>query len=136
MHHIYHNNNCNVWSHKKITKITDVYIIMLFTLYKGMMMNWFNQRHMAKAYEWESNLCFDRYFILPSSTTTVIVVRMQQGWTALKLWWWVVNFTHRSLYCQGRSPQYPLNRWLAGSQSQCRHFGDELNLFPFQGFRP
>jgi len=46
--------------------------------------------------------------IIFSSTTPMIVVRMQQGRTALQLWQWVVNFTPRPLYWQGRSSQYPI----------------------------
>jgi len=46
--------------------------------------------------------------IIFSSTTPMIVVRMQQGWTALQLWQWVVNFTPGPLYCRGRSSQYPI----------------------------
>jgi hypothetical protein len=33
-------------------------------------------------------------------------------------WRWVVSFTHRSLYPQGKSPWYPLDRRLGGPQSQ------------------
>jgi hypothetical protein len=86
-------------------------LYLLFILCNGMMINWFNPIHMAKAYEWEYKLCFD-WFHLSFSTTPLIVVRMQQEWNALQLWQWVVNFTPRPFYCQGRRPQYPLNRWL------------------------
>jgi hypothetical protein len=109
---------------------------LLFFLYKGMMMNWFNPRHMDKAYEWEYILSYNCCINLLSSTTPMILVRMQQGWTALKLWQWMVNFTPRLLYCHGRSPQYPLNSWLYGPQSQSGFLGDELNLLSPGGFEP
>jgi hypothetical protein len=74
-------------------------LYLLLILYKGMMINWFNPRHTTKAYEWDT-LCFYWCIIILSSTTPKILVRMQQGWTTLKLWWRVVNFTPRPLYCR------------------------------------
>ena len=56
-----------------------------------------------------------------------------QGWSALQLRQWVINFISEPLYCQGRCPQYPLNRWLDGSQGRSAHF-EELNLLPLHGF--
>jgi hypothetical protein len=42
---------------------------------------------------------------------------------------WVVSFTHRLLYTQGKSPQYPVERRLSGRQSQSRR-GDKENPAP------
>ena len=41
-------------------------LYLLFILYMGMMINWFNPIHMAKAYKWEYKLCFDWCCIFPS----------------------------------------------------------------------
>jgi hypothetical protein len=40
-------------------------------------------------------------------------------------WRWVVSFTLRPLYLQGKSPWYPLDRRLGGPQSQFGHGGEE-----------
>jgi hypothetical protein len=42
-------------------------------------------------------------------------------------WSWVVSFTPRPLYSQGKSPWYPLDRRLGGSQSRSGRGGDEKN---------
>jgi hypothetical protein len=39
-------------------------------------------------------------------------------------WKWVISFTPRPLYTQGRSPRYPLDRRLGGPQSQSGQYGD------------
>jgi hypothetical protein len=39
----------------------------------------------------------------------------------------VVSFTPRSLYPQGKSPCYPLDRRLGGPQSRSERGGDEKN---------
>jgi hypothetical protein len=40
---------------------------------------------------------------------------------------WVVNFTARPLYPQGKIPSYPLNRRLGGPRSQSDRGGEEKN---------
>jgi hypothetical protein len=45
-------------------------------------------------------------------------------------WRWVVNFTLRPLYSQGKSPQYPLDRRLGRPQSRSGHGGEEKNSQP------
>jgi hypothetical protein len=40
---------------------------------------------------------------------------------------WVVNFTPRLLYPQGKSPRYPLDRRLGGPQSRSRRGVEEEN---------
>jgi hypothetical protein len=45
----------------------------------------------------------------------------------------VVSFT---LYTQGKSPCYPLNRRLVGPQSQSRHSDEEKNSQPLLGLEP
>ena len=42
---------------KDTTKVP--YIDLLFVLYKGLTMDWFNPKHVAKAYEKEYKLCFN-----------------------------------------------------------------------------
>jgi hypothetical protein len=42
-------------------------------------------------------------------------------------WMWVVSFTPRPLYPQGKSPWYPLDRRLGGSQSRSGHGSEEKN---------
>jgi hypothetical protein len=42
-------------------------------------------------------------------------------------WRSVVNFTHRPLYSQGKSPWYPLDRRLDGPHSRSGHGGEEKN---------
>ena len=60
-----HNKCTNCWHF--------ITLYLLFILYKGMMISWFNPIHRAKAYEWEyTKLCFDWCFILLSSTATVM----------------------------------------------------------------
>jgi hypothetical protein len=45
-------------------------------------------------------------------------------------WRWVVNFTPRPLYPQGKSPQYPLDRRLGGPQNRSGRFGEVKILTP------
>jgi hypothetical protein len=101
-----------------------------------MIMKQFNPRYMAKSYEWEYKLYFHWYFTLRPSTTPLIVLRMQQGWTALKLCQWVVNFTPGPINCQGRGPQYPLNRCLNVPQGKRGHFREKMNFLTLQRFDP
>jgi hypothetical protein len=51
-------------------------------------------------------------------------------------WRWVVGFTPRPLYPQGRSPWYPLYRRLGGPQSRSGRGGEEKNSQPMQGLEP
>jgi hypothetical protein len=48
----------------------------------------------------------------------------------------VVSFTFPSLYPQGKSPSYPLNRRLGGPQSRSGHGGEEINSQPPPGIEP
>jgi hypothetical protein len=50
-------------------------------------------------------------------------------------WRWVVSFTPRPLYPQGKSPWYPLNR-LEGPQSRSGREGEEKNSQPPPGIEP
>jgi hypothetical protein len=45
-------------------------------------------------------------------------------------WRWVVSFTPRPLYPQGKSPRYPLQRRLGGPQSRSGRGGEEKNSQP------
>jgi hypothetical protein len=45
----------------------------------------------------------------------------------------VVSFTPRPLYCQGKSPSYPLDKRLGGSQSLSGRGGEEKNSQPPPG---
>jgi hypothetical protein len=49
---------------------------------------------------------------------------------------WVVSFTPRPLYPQGKSPWYPLDRELGGPQSQFGHGGEEKNSQPHPALEP
>jgi hypothetical protein len=51
-------------------------------------------------------------------------------------WRWVVSFTPRPLYPQGRSPWYPLDRKLGGPQSRSGRGGEEKNSQPLPGLEP
>jgi hypothetical protein len=46
---------------------------------------------------------------------------------------WVVSFTPRPLYSQGRNPWYPLDRRLGGPQSRSGRGGEEKNSQPPPG---
>jgi hypothetical protein len=46
---------------------------------------------------------------------------------------WMVSFTRRPLYPQGKSSRYPLDRMFGGSQSQPGRCGAWKNLLPLQG---
>jgi hypothetical protein len=45
-------------------------------------------------------------------------------------WRWVVSFTQRPLYTQGKSPWYPLDRRMGGPQSRSGRRGVEKNSQP------
>jgi hypothetical protein len=45
-------------------------------------------------------------------------------------WRWVVSFTTRPIYLQGKSPRYPLDRRLGGPQNQSRR-GISITAFLF-----
>jgi len=51
-------------------------------------------------------------------------------------WRWIVNFTPRPLYPVGKSPCYPLDRRLSGSQSRFGHGGEEKNSQPLPELEP
>jgi hypothetical protein len=51
-------------------------------------------------------------------------------------WRWVVSFTPRPLYPQGKSPRYPLDRRLGGPQSRSGRSGEEKNSKPLPGLEP
>jgi hypothetical protein len=51
-------------------------------------------------------------------------------------WRWVVSFTPRLLYPHGKSPWYPLDRRLGGSQSRSGRGGEEKNSQPPPGIEP
>jgi hypothetical protein len=51
-------------------------------------------------------------------------------------WRWVVSFTHRPLFPQGKNPSYPLDRRLGGTQSRSGRGGEEKNSQPLQGLEP
>jgi hypothetical protein len=46
---------------------------------------------------------------------------------------WVVSFTPRPLYPQGKNPWYPLDRRLGGLQSRSGRGGEEKNSQPLSG---
>jgi hypothetical protein len=50
-------------------------------------------------------------------------------------WRWVVSFTPRPLYPQGKSPWYPLDKRLGGAQNRSGHGGEEKNSQPPAGTR-
>jgi hypothetical protein len=45
-------------------------------------------------------------------------------------WRWVVSFTPRPPYHQGKSPSYPLNKGLGGHQNRSGRGGEEENSQP------
>jgi hypothetical protein len=51
-------------------------------------------------------------------------------------WRWVVSFTPRPLYPQGKSPCYLLDRRMDGLQSRSVHGGEEKNSQPPPGIEP
>jgi hypothetical protein len=51
-------------------------------------------------------------------------------------WRWVVSFTLRLLYPQGKSPWYPVDTRLCGSQSRSGHSGEEKNFQSPPGIEP
>jgi hypothetical protein len=51
-------------------------------------------------------------------------------------WRWVVSFTPWPLYPQGKSPWYPLDRRLGGTQSRSGRGGEEKNSQPLPGLEP
>jgi hypothetical protein len=48
-------------------------------------------------------------------------------------WRWVVSFTPRPLYLQGKSPRYPLDRRLGVLQGRSGRYGEEKNSQPPPG---
>jgi hypothetical protein len=51
-------------------------------------------------------------------------------------WRWVVNFTPRPLYPQGKSPRYPLDKRLGGPQSRSGRLGGGKILDPTETRTP
>jgi hypothetical protein len=51
-------------------------------------------------------------------------------------WRWVVTFTPRPLYPQGKSPWYPSDGRLGGPQSRSGRGGEEKNFQPLQRLEP
>jgi hypothetical protein len=51
-------------------------------------------------------------------------------------WRWVVSFTLRPLYPQGKSLWYPLDRMLGGPQNLSEHGGEEKNSQPLPKIEP
>jgi hypothetical protein len=48
----------------------------------------------------------------------------------------MVSFTPLPFYPRGKSPQYPLNRWLGGPQSRFQKRGEEKILDPIGARTP
>ena len=131
-------NNCDVRPHKKTQQkyhmLTFHYIILAIYLVYGHDDQLIQSNTHGQSLQMRIYVVFWLMLHLSFSTTPLIVVRMQQGWNALQLWQWVVNFTTRPFYCQGWSQQYQMYSWMDGSQRQSGHFGEELNLLSLQGF--
>jgi hypothetical protein len=51
-------------------------------------------------------------------------------------WRWVVSFTPRPLYPQGKRPWYPLDRRMGGPQNWSGRGGEEKNSSPLPGLEP
>jgi hypothetical protein len=51
------------------------------------------------------------------------------------IWRWVVSFTPRQLYPQGKGSWYPLDRRLSGPQSRYGRGGEEKNSQPLPGLK-
>jgi hypothetical protein len=51
-------------------------------------------------------------------------------------WRWVVNFTPRLLYPQGKRPWYPLDRSPGGPQNHSQRGGEAKNFHCLPGFEP
>jgi hypothetical protein len=51
-------------------------------------------------------------------------------------WKWVVSFTPRPFYPQGKSPKYALDRRLGGPQRRSGRGGEEKNSQPLPGLVP
>jgi hypothetical protein len=51
-------------------------------------------------------------------------------------WRWVVSFTPRPLYPQGKSPWYPLDRRVGGPQSRSGRGSEQKNSQPLPGNEP
>jgi len=51
-------------------------------------------------------------------------------------WRWVVSFTPRPLYPQGKSPRYALDRRLGGPQNRSGYGGEKKNSQPLPGLDP
>jgi hypothetical protein len=51
-------------------------------------------------------------------------------------WRGVVSSTTRPLYSQEKSPWYPLDRRMGGSQSRSGRGGEEKNSYPLPGLEP
>jgi hypothetical protein len=49
---------------------------------------------------------------------------------------WVLSFMPRPLYPQGKSPWYPLDRRLGGTQRRSGRGGEEKNSHPLPGLKP
>jgi hypothetical protein len=52
------------------------------------------------------------------------------------IWRWVASFTPQPLYPQGKSPWYPLDRRLGGSQRRSGRGVEEENSEPLPGLEP
>jgi hypothetical protein len=52
------------------------------------------------------------------------------------IWRWVVSFTPRPLYPQGKRPWYPWDRWMCEPQSRSGRGVEEKNSQPPLGFEP
>lgn len=46
-------------------------------------------------------------------------------------WSWLASFMPQLLYHRGRTPIYPLNRRMGGSQGRCGRWGEKKSLFPY-----
>jgi hypothetical protein len=94
--------------------------------------DWLDRQH-----AWESK---DKVVPVPQLSTTPwrrIGEWMYNSFFDLSTRWrWVVNFTSRPLYPQGKSPWYPLNRRLGGPQSRSGSVDEEKNSQPQSWIEP
>jgi hypothetical protein len=86
-------------------------------------------RHMVKL-----SLCLTKYYnhegVLGSGGTAPRILDLGTKWR------WVVSFTPRPLYPQGKNPWYPLDRRLGGPQNRSGRGGEEKTSQPPPGIEP
>jgi hypothetical protein len=120
---------------QKITKITDVYVIMLFTLYKSMMTNWYRDTWLKPMNE--NLIC-----VLTDISSFSPLLQLwlywewKKGWTALNYGdEWLISHVDNFTARKGNQSTHWIGGWM-GLRASADILETSWIFCPFRDFNP